>query len=378
MAAVGRVLVVGGGPAGLSTGTVLGKRAIDAEIVEINEELRPLGSGLTMTGATLRALRMVDEHALDRCVEEGIGHDALNFGNVEGAILNTVPMPPVAGPDKPGGFGIMRPIFWGLLAEAAQRAGTKLRLSTTVTAIEQSGDGVDVTFSDGSHGSYDLVVGADGLHSKVRELVFPDAPEPFFTGQTVWRAVVPRPTDMSDDIGMYYGPRLKAGCNPISPTEMYVFVVENTPEVTRPPREQWPEMIRELLVDFGGIIGWARERMTDPAKIDRRPLHAILQPAPWYRGRVLLIGDAAHSTTPHLASGAGIAIEDAVVLGELLDEHDSLHEALSSFMDRRFERCRLVVENSLQLGEWEKHPDDPEADPAALSNASFAALAAPF
>jgi 2-polyprenyl-6-methoxyphenol hydroxylase-like FAD-dependent oxidoreductase len=378
MAAVGKVLVVGGGPAGLSTGIVLGKRGIDAEIVEINEELQPLGSGLTMTGATLRALRMVDEHALDRCIEEGIGHDALHFGNAEGAIVDSVPMPPVAGPDKPGGFGIMRPIFWGLLAEAAERAGTKIRLSTTVTAIEQGDDGVDVTFSDGSHGRYDLVVGADGLHSKVRELVFPDAPEPFFTGQTVWRAVVPRPTDMSDDIGMFYGPRLKAGCNPTSPSEMYVFVVENTPEVTRPAREQWPEMIRELLSDFGGIIGWARERMTDPAKIDRRPLQAILMPAPWHRGRALLIGDAAHSTTPHLASGAGIAIEDAVVLGELLDEHESLDEALATFMERRYERCRLVVENSLQLGEWEKRPDDPDADPAGLSNASFAALAAPF
>src|SRR4051794_24529736 len=232
MAAVRKVLVVGGGPAGLSTGIVLGKRGIDAEVVEINEELRPLGSGLTMTGATLRALRAVDEEALDRCIEQGQGHDALVFGNAEGAVVNSVPMPPVAGPDKPGGFGIMRPLFWGLLAESAERAGTPIRLATTVDAIEQTGDAVDVTFSDGSHGTYDLVVGADGLHSKVRELVFPDAPEPFFTGQTVWRAVVPRPTDISGDIGMYYGPRLKAGCNPTSATEMYVFVVENTPEVT--------------------------------------------------------------------------------------------------------------------------------------------------
>jgi 2-polyprenyl-6-methoxyphenol hydroxylase-like FAD-dependent oxidoreductase len=378
MAAAQKVLIVGGGPAGLSSGIVLGKRGIDAEIVEVNEELRPLGSGLTMTGATLRALRAVDEDALDRCIEQGAGHDALAFGNAEGEILNSVQMPPVAGPDKPGGFGIMRPLFWGLLADAAQRAGTTIRLSTTIGAVDQDADGVDVTFSDGARGRYDLVVGADGLHSKVRELVFPDAPEPFFTGQTVWRAVVPRPDGMTDDIGMYYGPRLKAGCNPTSDREMYVFVVENTPEVTRPPRDQWPATIRDLLSDFGGIIGWARERMTDPEKIDRRPLHAILMPPPWYRGRVLLIGDAAHATTPHLASGAGVAIEDAVVLGELLDEHDSLDDALAAFMERRYERCRLVVENSLQLGEWEKHPDDPEADPAGLSNASFAALAAPF
>jgi 2-polyprenyl-6-methoxyphenol hydroxylase-like FAD-dependent oxidoreductase len=118
--------------------------------------------------------------------------------------------------------------------------------------------------------------------------------------------------------------------------------------------------------------------MTDPAKIDRRPLQAILMPAPWYRGRVLLIGDAVHATTPHLAMGAGIAIEDAVVLGELLAATDELEPTLAAFMERRFDRCRLVVENSLQLGEWEKHPGDPAADPGGLMNESFAALAVPF
>jgi 2-polyprenyl-6-methoxyphenol hydroxylase-like FAD-dependent oxidoreductase len=118
--------------------------------------------------------------------------------------------------------------------------------------------------------------------------------------------------------------------------------------------------------------------MTDPERIDRRPLQAILLPPPWYRGRVLLIGDAAHSTTPHLAMGAGIAIEDAAVLGEELGSCDSLEEALEAFMERRFDRCRLVVENSLQLGEWEKNPQDPDADPAGLIDASFAVLAAPF
>jgi 2-polyprenyl-6-methoxyphenol hydroxylase-like FAD-dependent oxidoreductase len=378
MAAVENVLIVGGGPAGLCAATVLNKRGIRAQIVEQNEDLRPLGSGLTMMGATLRALKMVDEEALERCIAEGAGHPALNFGDVHGNVVQRIELPPVAGPDYPGGFGIMRPAFWGLLAETAQKAGTSIRLSTSVAAIEQQVGRVEAELTDGTRETYDLVVGADGLHSKVRELVFPDAPEPFYTGQTVWRAVVPRPTEVSDDMGMYYGPRLKAGCNPVSDVEMYVFVVENTPEVTRPPREQWPEMIRSLLAEFEGVIGWARERMTDPEKIDRRALQAILLPSPWYRGRVLLIGDAAHSTTPHLAMGAGIAIEDAVVLGELLDTHKSLDEAFSAFMERRYERCRLVVENSLQLGEWEQRPDDPEADPAALSNASFAALAAPI
>lgn len=378
MPAVKNALIVGGGAAGLSAATLLNARGIDAEIAEINPELRPLGSGLTMLGPTLRALKMVDEAALERCVSHGAGHDVLAFGNVGGDIVERLTLPRAAGPEYPGGFGIMRPVFWALLADMAKNAGAQIRLATTVSAIEQHEHGVDVELTDGTRGTWDLVIGADGLHSKVRKLVFPDTPEPFFTGQTVWRAVVPRPGGLENDMGMFYGPRNKAGCNPVSDEEMYVFVVENTPELTRPPRARWPELIRGLLTEYGGVIGWARERMTDPDRIDRRPLHAILVAPPWHRGRVLLIGDAAHSTTPHLAMGAGIAIEDAVVLAELLEAHDELEDALEAFMARRYERCRLVVENSLQLGEWEKHSDDPEADPAALSNASWGALAAAF
>lgn len=378
MAAIQNVLIVGGGAAGLCAATALSKRGVRVDVAEINEEIRPLGSGLTMNGASLRALKMVDEETLKRCVRSGAGHPALTFRSADGAVLHRVPMPQAAGPDYPGGFGIMRPVLWGLLAETAQKHGAHIRLKTTVQAIEQRPDGVDVELTDCSHHEYDLVVGADGLHSKVRELVFPEAPQPFFTGQTVWRAVVPRPDDSDHDIAMYYGPHNKAGVNPVSDTHMYVFVVENTPEIERPPREQWPALIREKLTDFGGIIGWARERMTDPEKIDRRPLHALLLRSPWHRQRVLLIGDAAHATTPHLAMGAGIAIEDAVVLGEVIEAHDDLEEALTVFMDRRFERCRLVVDNSLQLGEWEKNPDDPAADPAGLSDSTMALLARPF
>jgi 2-polyprenyl-6-methoxyphenol hydroxylase-like FAD-dependent oxidoreductase len=379
MAAVRNALIVGGGPSGLSAATVLNKAGIEAEILELNDDLRPLGSGLSMMGPTLRALREVDEEALAVCVREGVGHEGLAFGNVEGEILDRVQLPPVAGPGFPGGFGIMRPTFSGVLAEAATRAGARIRLATTVTALEQTDDGVQVELSDGTSGTWDLVIGADGLHSKVRELAFPEVPDPFFTGQTVWRAVVPRPTELSGDLAMFYGPRNKAGCNPISDEEMYIFVTENTPDdLERPPREEWPRLIQALLAEYKGLIAWARERMTNPEKIDRRPMQAILVPPPWYRGRVLLIGDAAHSTTPHLAMGAGIAVEDAVVLGEVLTAYEALDDALAAFMDRRFERCRLVVENSLQLGEWEKRPDDPDADPAGLADASFAALAAPI
>jgi 2-polyprenyl-6-methoxyphenol hydroxylase-like FAD-dependent oxidoreductase len=378
MAAARKVGVVGGGLAGLSAAIVLARLGVEVEIAEISSELRPLGTGIGMSGLSVRALGMVDETVLRQCLSRGASHRTVRFGTADGQIRQQISMPLAAGPQYPAGFGIMRPVFWELLAGAAREAGARIKLSVTATAISQDSDGATVSLSDGSEVACDLVIGADGLWSKVREMAFPHAPAPSFTGQTTWRATVPRHPEISDGITVFAGPRGRVGCNPVSADEMYVFMVENTPNLSRPAQEQWPALLRDLLSDYRGVIARAREQVTDPARIDRRQLHALLLPAPWHFGRVLLIGDAVHTPTPHLALGAGLALEDAVVLGEVLDSQPDLASALTKFSERRWERCRLAVENSVQLGEWDKNPDDPNADTVGLTNASFAALAAPF
>jgi len=100
-------------------------------------------------------------------------------------------------------------------------------------------------------------------------------------------------------------------------------------------------------------------------------------PAPWHVGRVVLIGDAVHATTPHLASGAGIAVEDAVVLAEELDAGGSVDEVLLRFSQRRFERCRLVVESSVRLGQIEQEGGS-KAEHGQLMRDAMVALLAPI
>ena len=95
------------------------------------------------------------------------------------------------------------------------------------------------------------------------------------------------------------------------------------------------------------------------------------------RGRVVLIGDAVHATTPHLASGASIAIEDAIVLARLLATESPLDSALNQFSRQRFDRCRVIVENSELLGEWEKNPSSPNAQTVRVVAESYALLAKP-
>jgi 2-polyprenyl-6-methoxyphenol hydroxylase-like FAD-dependent oxidoreductase len=188
----------------------------------------------------------------------------------------------------------------------------------------------------------------------VRELVRGADLKPRFTGQSVWRVTVPRPPEVEAIVTVAGGPNANVGFNPVSKDLMYIFIVQNTPERVRSPEEQLPAAARRRLEGYGGLVARARDQISATAQVLMRPIESILVPPPWYRGRVLLIGDAAHATTPHMASGACLAIEDAVVLGELLRRDRPLADVLAGFMARRYERCRMVVEHSLRLGEWQE------------------------
>jgi 2-polyprenyl-6-methoxyphenol hydroxylase-like FAD-dependent oxidoreductase len=210
----------------------------------------------------------------------------------------------------------------------------------------------------------------------MRPLLFPGAPQPVLTGQGCWRAVVPRPPEL-DGATVYLGNGVKAGITPVSRDEMYLFLLQHVPDNPRMPEAQWPTLLARQLQGFGGTLGTIREGLGEHSRINYRPLETLLLPPPWHRGRIILIGDAAHATTPHLASGAGLAVEDALVLAELLAAEANVEVACTRFTARRFERCRMVVGNSVRLGELEMRRA-PAGEQAELSRASFAALNEPI
>jgi len=243
-----------------------------------------------------------------------------------------------------------------------------------VTKIRPLGDRVRVTFESGQVGDFDLVVGADGSNSTIRDRVFGTEMRPHYTGQMNWRATVSRPPEVLGRYS-YFGPTIKSGFNPVSQREMYIYLLQNVPERPRWRDEELPAMLRGLLQEFGGTLGRVRDEVTDPGRIVCRPVFSMIMPKPWHRGRVVLIGDAAHTTTPQLASGATIAFEDAVILARHLQSATSLNTALAEFTDARHERCRMVVDNSEQLGEWEKKPGTADHLVAGLVAQSYRALA---
>lgn len=371
-----QVLIVGGGIAGLTLAVALRRRGVEVEVVEIMPRWDILGVGISLTGPTLRALKSIG--LIDQCVAVSFGFDRILFADAAGGAFGAMNMPQLSGPQYPATVAIGRPALHDVLFHAANELGAAIQLGTTVTALRQSDGAVAVDFSDGRSGSYDFVVGCDGVRSTVRKLAFDHVPEANFTGLAVWRATMPRHPAV-DAMQMFYGPKVKCGVNPHSDKEMFLFLVQPISDERRPPADSMHTILREQMDDFSAEVAvFAREHIDDPHKVDYRPMNAFLLPSPWYRGRVVVIGDAAHTTTPHLATGAGIAIEDAVVLAEEIVADGPAKAALDRFMARRYERSRLVVETAIKLGEMEKDTSIPIQAHFDLITATFRKLAEPI
>ncbi|RVU43713.1 FAD-dependent oxidoreductase [Rubrivivax rivuli] len=370
-----RILIIGGGFSGMAAAIQLRKQGHAVELVEIDPGWRSYGAGISLGGATLRAFRTLG--ILDTFLERGAASDGVKICLPHGPQVAELPTPRIAGAEVPGGGAILRPVLAQILAEATRAAGTVVRLGCSFTHLEPDAEGVEVGFTDGQRRRYDLVIGADGLYSKTREAVFPNAPKPRYSGQAVWRAVLPRPPEI-ETCTMWMGPRVKPGVNPVSKTHLYLFVTEPRPSNEHVDPATFAARLRELLADFPApTLRALREQIDEHAQIVFRPLEGLLMPRPWSQGRVVLIGDAVHATTPHLASGACIGIEDALVLAEELGRSDDIAPALAAFEERRWERCRMVVENSARLGEIEVAGGDKE-EHAKIMRASLMALAQPI
>lgn len=348
MACVDRVLIVGGGISGLCLAIALRDRGIAVEIAEVKKAWTVYGVGIIQQSNVVRA--MADLGIVDKYLDAAFPFEQPALYTPDGTLIAKLPALRLAGPDYPANIGVSRLALHEVLTEEAQSRGTKVTLGRTVTKLQSDDEGVDVTFSDGATGRYDIVVGADGLHSRVRELLFGDKYQPRYTGQAVWRHNFPREID---HLCAFPSPVGNAGLCPLSEETMYMFVTSSEPGNPQMPEEKLPELMRDRIKHYRGIIGRLRDTIHDPKQIVYRPMEVVFVTEPWFKGRVVLIGDAAHATTPHLAQGAALAIEDAVVLANELDEKSDYRTAFEAFHNRRYERCKTICEGSIQVGEWE-------------------------
>lgn len=365
MTAVTKVAIAGSGVAGLATAIQLAKAGVEVDVFESKPELSALGSGITLQGNALRAfaaLGVWDDVQRQGYFFEGL---TLRAPGPDAPVVAELPEVKTGGPDFPATGGMYRPDLARILLEHAERAGATVRFGAPVTGVAETADGVSVEVGGSPAGTYDLLVGADGLNSAVRDLIGIDTkPQP--TGMGIWRSFVSRPASVEHSELYYGGPVYIAGYTPTGEDTMYAFLVEPAQERVGLTDEEAVALMLEESAAYGGPWDDIRADLKAGAHVNYTWFTQHIVPAPWNRGRAVVIGDAAHSCPPTIAQGAAQALEDAVVLAELVLAAETVDDALwDEFHARRLPRAQAVVEASVQLGQWQIDHDR-EADAAGL------------
>lgn len=367
------ILIIGGGIGGLTAAIALRRQGFAVDVVERDPDWSVYGVGIIQQGNVIRA--MTELGLIDDYINAGFGFDRVQVYLPTGQCVADIPTPRLVD-GYPGNVGIGRRALHKVLGDRTIGAGARVRLGVTATSLDDDGAGVSVTFSDGTDGRYDLVIGADGLYSQTRQTIFPDAPKPEFTGQSVWRYNFTRTADV---IGLQaYEGATGIGLVPLSEELMYMYVT--TPE----PDNPWyatEDLAAAMRSKIAGVpspaIAALVDQITDNEEVVYKPLEWMFLQGPWHKGRVALLGDAVHATTPHLGQGAGMAIEDALVLAETLVAADAFEPAFDAYRNRRFDRCRYIVEASRAIcfGQIGKGP---LIDNAAATREMFMKVAEPI
>jgi 2-polyprenyl-6-methoxyphenol hydroxylase-like FAD-dependent oxidoreductase len=347
-----RVLVIGAGMSGTAAAILLRRAGIAVDLIEASPDGNSaVGSGITLQGNALRVLRELG--VWEQVRRDGFAFNEVGLTAPNGTMLHVQQDIRTGGEDLPATVGMQRPRLQQILLDAVRACGADLRLGVTAEALEQDAQGVNVHVSDGLHARYDLVVAADGLNSRTRAAIgIEEKPEP--TGMSIWRVAAPRPPEVTRTDLAFGGRCYIAGYCPTSESTLYAYLVEGCHDRGSLEQARYAERMRELASAYGGAWPKIAEHITDPAAVNYTWFDRLLVEGRWHRGRVVLVGDAAHACPPTLAQGAAMSLEDALVLAELLTTRQDWDDhLLQDYYVRRIARVRPVVDASVQLGQWQ-------------------------
>lgn len=355
-----KILIVGAGIGGLSAAVALAQAGVEVEVVEIEEASRAPGVGFGLRTNGMRAIREIG--LLDACVAIGTVGGGLNYYDNEGNHLSDLYYEE---PDEgmPSNLNLSRLGFVEAATARATELGCRFRMATTVAQLEQDPDGVDVVFSDGATGRYDLVIGYDGINSQIRTEYFGTQYGPTPAGGVAWRIALPRAEGLESTMFCQgYGGKFVFA--PLPNDEMYIVL---TVAESGRPRYEPAEMPRIMYERARALMGESTfmaesiELIRSAPSVTYSPYSTVWVPYPWFRGRVMIMGDAAHAMVPYLGSGAAMGIEDGVVIAQELRRDQSLVETQIRFMARRLPRVRAVRDRSMESMEQEFDTLTPEA-----------------
>ncbi|RST70298.1 monooxygenase [Siminovitchia acidinfaciens] len=340
------IVIIGGGIGGLCTALMLQKNGFRAELYESATSIKAIGAGLGVGSNALRAL-----------YEAGVGHqleekgnrlDYMIFQNQRGKTLNQMDLTKLADEFRLSSYTIHRADLHNILFRAI-KPGT-VHLKKKCVDFKQDGEKVTVFFEDGTNVQADIVIAADGIHSMFRTRLVQNS-QPRYAGYTCWRGVVSTDDPLIHSHTAYelWGQEGRFGIVPLKDNRIYWFACVNT-KPGNPVYQafsvrdvantflQFPKHVTEL------IESTKEKDLLHHDMLDIKPLKQFAF------GRVVLLGDAAHATTPNMGQGAGQAMEDAIVLAKSLKESQSYEEAFRQYERERVTRTAKIITMSRQIG----------------------------
>lgn len=353
-----RALVIGGGIGGLSASLALRQAGFEVQVFEAVAELMPVGAGITVWPNAVRALQMLG--LSDALQAIGMPATYRIVYTWRGELLSKIQVDRLANGLGSAILMVHRAHLQSTLLQAVGE--TNVQLKARCVGVTQDRSSISARFEDGHEVEGDLLVAADGIHSTLRAQLFGTTPLRY-AGYATWRGIAPLedkhiPVGVSSET---WGTGCRIGLIPLNNGRMYWFTGKTMREGER--KDDTAEQKKQLMRDL--FHGWHKPieaviEATDPATIIRADIYELEPLSQWRKGRVTLLGDAAHAMTPNMGQGACQAIEDAVVLGACLKKEADIPTALRLYESTRLKRVQRVVTQSRRIG-WLAQLENPLA-----------------
>ncbi|MDH5216096.1 MAG: FAD-dependent monooxygenase [Gammaproteobacteria bacterium] len=347
-----RILIVGGGIAGLGLYNMLSSQKTHRiDLLEKQTQLATNGTGITLGINTIKILQTLG--LFDPIAKKGRVLDRFEITDQAGKILSSVGISRKIQQQNLATYGIHRTDLHKIFA--VNLNPSHLQLGKTVDRLVPGNKKIEITFSDGTQSEYDLIFGADGIYSQIRNMLWPDSTLRY-SGYSCWRCLIP--TNNSDRATEMWGKGKRLGIIPINTSQSYVFLVINSLAGVESKETFSIQRIKKLYNKFGGPAQSVLDRLDRLEALTHNDLYDLPTPQLGDK-RILLLGDAAHAATPNLGQGASMAIEDAFRLSKIILNASNDEDISSLYRSIRMPRVKRVVDMSYNFGriaQWESTP----------------------
>jgi 2-polyprenyl-6-methoxyphenol hydroxylase-like FAD-dependent oxidoreductase len=342
-----KIAIIGGGIGGLTTAIALQQKGYNVKVYEAAPEIREVGAGLWVASNAMNILNRLG--IADAVKQAGNTLKSSALADHKGNILTKIDFNKIIAKYHNGTTAIHRGKLQNILFNAV-KPGT-VETNKRLKNIVSTEGGIHLTFEDGTDAESDILIGADGIHSAVRKHLFGEIPLRY-SGQTCWRGIakmqLPNPKEAAELWGTKSG--LRSSYSQVSANEVYWYITVKSIQGTKINPVNLKSYLKELTAEFDSNIQDVIEA-TDNQSIIQNDLFDIKPITLWFKGNIVLLGDAAHATTPNLGQGACQAIEDAYFLAESLSQHPSVEMAFKTYQNKRKPKADFVTKTSLQIAQ---------------------------